>query len=181
MSQLSNETRIEATLRHFRVSRAGRVLVPMEASFSLPVPFIKHDRKFLTVLVYGTSQDPAGNGLIINAPPAAITVSFPDGGLARYEDIGLLKTLGERTPESGTHIGLFPHPTLAGLKPSGYAEKRRGLFRLTEMILESGQMPEEYAQFWCLMMEPALAPYYWAIAPRFLREILGDKRHMQLD
>ena len=151
------------------------MLVPMEASFSLPIPFIKHDQKFLTVLVYGTSRDPSCEGLIVNAPHAAVTVCFPSGELARYENIGRLKRLGEKTPEPGSPVGLFPHPTVAGLKPSEYAEKRRGLFRLTEKILKSGSVPEDYAQLWCLMMEPSLAPYYWTISPNFLREILGTK------
>lgn len=56
--------------------------------------------------------------------PRQLRSVFPTADSPVTRTLGCRKMLGGKTPEPGRHIGLFPHPTVAGLKPCEYAEIR---------------------------------------------------------
>lgn len=164
---------LQSLLTAFRNSRKGKLLIPTEASFSLPIPIRRKGRSFFTVLVYGTSRSSDGQGLIVLAPELAITLTYPDGRLARLEDVSSLKVLGEKTPGSGSPIGLFPHPSVATLKTAQYSARRIQFLQFTEGILQNQDVHPDYKKLFGLMIEPSLAPYYWYYAPKFIRDFMS--------
>lgn len=130
-TESKNQVSVEETLQKFRRSSVGKALVSMEATFSLPVPFKKNGRDFLTVIAYTTQRDVANKTLVINAPHTAYTIGFPDGRLCRSESYDSHPTLGEKSPAANAAIGVFPHPTIASIAPSEYAKRRQQLYRAT--------------------------------------------------
>jgi hypothetical protein len=166
------DSSIEATLQTFRASTAARALIPWETSLSLPVPFRRDDQAFLSVLLFSTSRDQSHTNLVLYAPWACATICRADGQLARFEDYTRLPPF-HGAPKANTPIGVFPHPTIAKLTPAEYKARRQQLLLETDTLLDTGTVSDTYRRLWCLLMETALAPYYWSIAPRYLREILG--------
>jgi hypothetical protein len=179
MTQSGARPEIEKLLGAFRASREGRILVPMEASFSLPVPFKKGGANFLSVFTYASLRDASDAHLVLKAPWSCLTITHPGGALARYEDFTKIAPLAGRTPAAGTPIGVFPHPTVAGLSVKEYTARRRQLLQETDGLIASGVVSDAYRRLWCLLMEPAFAPFYWHMAPRFLREILAPSKPPQ--
>lgn len=167
------QNNLQSLLMDFRNSHRGKTLIPAESAFSLPIPIWRGGRAFVTVLVYGTTRAPDGNGLAVLAPELAITLAYPSGRLARLEDVSCLQVLGEKTPESGKPIGIFPHPTVAGLNTSEYTARRLQLLQFTEGILQSRDVHPDYKRLFALMIEPSLTPYYWYYAPKFIREFMS--------
>lgn len=167
------ENQLQSLLVGFRKSHQGKFLVPAESAFSLPIPVRRGGRAFVVVLVYGTTRSPDGNGLIVLAPELAITLTYPDGMLARLEHLSCLQVLGEKTPASGSPIGLFPHPSVASLNTAQYAARRLQFLQFTESILQTREVHPDYKRLFGLLLEPSLAPYYWYYAPKFIREFMS--------
>lgn len=170
----SQDCGVEAALRTFRASPVAQALIPWEASLSLPVPFRRDDQAFLTMLLFSTSRDESRTKLVLYAPWGAVTISRVGGHLSRFEDYTRLPPFPE-APKANTPIGVFPHPTIASLSPAEYKARRQQFLQATDELLETGTVSDVYRRLWCLLLEPALAPYYWSIAPRFLRELMSPR------
>ena len=167
------QNKLQSLLTDFRNSRKGKILVPAESSFSLPIPTWRGGHAFVTVLVYGTTRSPNGEGLIVIAPELAVTLSYPSGRLARLENVTCLHVLGDKTPESGKPIGIFPHPSIVSLNTAEYSARRLQFLEFTENILRTRNVHPDYGRLFGLMIEPSLAPYYWYYAPKFIRNLMS--------
>ncbi len=170
--EVSKTSTLEKTLKKFRYSPIGSAMIPMESCFSLPVPFERGGEWLLTVLIYSIKKSKSQPGFEILAPSGSVTLRSADGKLVRYEDFSAFPPLGKKTPKPGTSIGIFPHPTVAPLKPSDYRLRRSQLCAAIEELMESSAPPPLLNQLWPLMFEPSLAPYYWTIAPKFIRNLM---------
>jgi hypothetical protein len=167
---------IEELLQNFRNSPAGSSLIPMEAEWSLAVASRNGESSFVTALVLRTRPRDEGAGRVLLAPLARVTLRYPDGLLARYDDFRFANPLQHKGIKPGDAIGFFPHPTIAAITPKKYLEYRQLLSRKTLGLLAAADFDEELKRLWALLMEPALAPYYWSISPPYLRSFLSPEQ-----
>lgn len=164
---------IEELFKRFRNSPCGASLIPMEAELSLPVASRSSEGAFVTALILRTRERDDGPGRVLLAPLGRVTLRYPDGLLARYDDFRYANPLHSKGIKPGDPIGFFPHPTIAAITPKRYLEYRQLLSRRMLGLLAEGDFDDELKRLWGLLMEPALAPYYWLISPAYLRQFLA--------
>jgi hypothetical protein len=173
----TSEPSIEALFKKFRNSPCGASLLPMEAELSLPVASRSSEGSFVTALILRTRPRDDGPGRVLLAPLGRLTLRYPDGWLARYDDFRFANPLRGKGVRPGDPIGFFPHPTIATISPKEYLEYRLLLSRRTLDLLAEASFDDELKRLWGLLMEPALAPYYWLISPPYLRRFLAPDNH----
>jgi hypothetical protein len=172
-SACTSEPSIEELFKRFRNSPCGASLIPMEAELSLPVASRTNEGHFVTALILRTRERDDGPGRVLLAPLGGVTLRYPDGLLARYDDFRFANPLQSKGVKPGDPIGFFPHPTIAAITPKKYLEYRRVLSQKTLGLLAEAEFDDDLKRLWGLLMEPALAPYYWLISPPYLRRFLA--------
>ncbi len=172
-----DETRTEQLLRSVRRMPLFRQLVPMEAGIGWPLPFRKDGQVYVTLLFYGYKRL-AGGGASLYPPLATLSLAWRNQLPVEYVNLRF------RSPalglESDKEIGTFPHPAVADLSRGEYLRQRHELLAMYDELfhgLETGaaQPPgwhDGFARLLAALLEPALEPYYRAIAPRFLEQFV---------
>lgn len=169
----TSEQSIENLFKRFRNSPCGASLFPMEAELSLPVASRSSEGHFVTALILRTRECEDGPGRVLLAPLGRVTLRYPDGLLARYDDFCYANPLHSKGVKPGDPIGFYPHPTIAAITPKKYLEYRKLLSQKTLGLLADAEFDDDLKRLWGLLMEPALAPYYWLISPPYLRRFLA--------
>lgn len=155
-------------LQSFKTSAVGRALLPMEASFSLPIPIKNENGLFLSVFVFRAQR--MDKEMKIFSPQAGMQVRYPSGQLARYQDFRILLPFGDETPSNEAPIGFFPHKAIKRLSPRQYLEKRKQYYECVGRILSDKGDYSSFFNFLGLLMEPSLSAYYWYISPPGLKQ-----------
>lgn len=156
-----------------------RQLVPQEAAIGWPIPLRLNGRVYITLLFHGYSRRKDQGGASLYAPFSTLTLDWQNGKPVEYTDLRFRAPWPATPPE--TPVGAFPHPAVQALSVGEYRQQREQLLyrfdQLFEMLARQEVIPDAWsAEFGTLlrqMMEPALEPYYRALAPRFFERFLG--------
>jgi len=155
-------------LQSFKTSAVGRALLPMEASFSLPIPIKNESGSFLSVFVFRAQR--MDEKLKFFSPQGWMLMRYPSGQLARYKDYRILLPFGDKTPSNDVPIGVFPHKAIKRLSPRQYLEKRKQYYECVRRVLADEAEKSDFFNLLGLLMEPSLSAYYWYISPPGLRK-----------
>ena len=142
----------------------------MESGFSLPIPGFRGGSKFISVFAYVARK--SSEGLSLLPPHAMVSLDGKTGKLIEYSDFVHKPPFGPKTPEAGTPIGAFPHPQIKELSPKQYAQQREKYNLLVDQLSSGDELSDEFKKLFAILMEPAFATYYWAIASPELKDFM---------
>lgn len=176
-------SRTEQILRNLRQSPIFCELIAQESQISWPLPQrVKSSNGdidvYLRLFFFSCKplKDQAGNG--ITPPTAMMAISWKNQVPVEYVNFKYKPLIEDSQPRQ--IIGAFPHQAIAHYKRDEYLNLRDGLLRhydeLFDTLLLGGELPpfweKKFQQLFSLLLEPALEPYYRAIAPKFCQKFL---------
>jgi hypothetical protein len=159
-------------MRNVRRTPAFRQAVPQEAGVGWPLPSRRDGKAYLTLPFFGMPPRADAGSIPLFAPFAAMTLEWRTGTLVAYRDLRY-ERLWEPIEDP---VGTFPHEAVARLRRSEYLERRGQLLAMYDELLDTLAAGGSFDAAWSArfsellrtLMEPALVPYYGALAPKFI-------------
>lgn len=175
-------TRTGLLARELRRMPIARQLLPMEAGCGWPIPIVRDEKAYVKFVFFGYRPVHGKDVTAVVFPPShTVTLDWITGRPVEF--VNLRYNNPEPKLDWESQAGTFPHDAVAGSK-SRYVADRQRAYELYDRLLNAtagGTAPasEDTAELAALLqklVEPALAPYYEAIAPVFSQNFLRDSR-----
>jgi len=173
-------SRTEILMKQVRSSPMGRQLVPLEAGTGWPMPSRQATKLFVKLPFYGFRRGKKAGETHLTPPFAIITVDWSNGLPVEYLNLQV-RSPDPKLDWNGRVVGMFPHPSIAGLKLSEYKKQRCALLKMYDELFDTLILRKGLPKFWenlfserlGRLMEPSLLPYYEAMEPDFFAKFLA--------
>jgi len=152
-------------------------VIPLEAAIGWPIPLRKEGKVYVTLPFYGCT--PQKGQTLLFPPFSTLTLNWANLMPVEYVNLRFRNPAPNLNWEG--QIGTFPHEAIAQITRGEYLEKRRELLAMYDemfvMLIEgvsfSTDWYDRFNEQLRLLIEPALEPYYRALAPKFCDRFLG--------
>jgi len=168
-------SRIEELYIRTRNHPISRHLIPLESTFSYPVPSLRDNHAYLRFMVYQRGRAPKNQPRPVYRPYIHLSIEYPSGRVVEYADLRFT----EGAPESPTAelVGQGPSRAAASLDFSEVIALRADLYTAIESVIPLiGHVELAPAEAACVvavrdlyaaLIEPCLVPFYESLAPFF--------------
>lgn len=168
-------SKTEKLMQKIRKTPLFQQVIPMEAGIGWTMPLRRNGKVYAIVPFFSFKS---AQTTTLFPPFATLTVDWATSVPVEYVNFRF------RAPATDLDwnqvAGSFPHPAVAQLRRSEYLEKRQSLLLLYDEMFDHlaqgtpfrDRWVEQFSTLLRLLMEPALEPYYRAIAPKFFDRFL---------